>query len=115
MPPRAPKACGHIGCTKLVRDGGRKCEDHRTAWANTGKTWDRSNTKARRELRAAVFKAARWQCQIRTLNVCVITATILDRVDNKRGYERDNCQAACRPCHDRKSSKEGHEARGHRV
>lgn len=112
---RAPHVCGEIGCTALVYGSARKCPNHTVAWANTGSSVNRSDTKARRTLRDKVFRRDGYLCRIRYPDICVGIAKDLDRVDNLQGYSMSNCQAACRPCHRRKSSYEGHAARGHRV
>lgn len=99
----------------LVPSGTRYCPQHTVPWENYGSSPERSDTAAHRALKRTVLKDARYQCQIHYPDICDRFATQLDRIDNRKGYSRNNCQAACVPCHKRKSSLEGHEAQGHNV
>lgn len=76
------------------------------------------DTEAHRMLHSRVFGRAGWRCEIGYPDICTGAADELDcRVPLSRGgvYSDANCQAACTPCHRRKSSLEGHEAAGHDV
>lgn len=113
--PRAPKICNERGCTTLVYEQGkRKCAEHYVPWQ--GKSFDkrRKDTEDHRRMRQRVLGRAGFRCQVKHLG-CVGTATQVDRVDNTRGYSDDNCQATCVPCHEWKTSMEGHAAQGHRT
>jgi 5-methylcytosine-specific restriction enzyme A len=113
-PPRAPKVCGHATCHLLARDGGRYCPEHHKIWKRGNV--NRVDTTERRTMKARVLRNAGNRCQIGYLNICIGTATQVDRIDNTRGYEDDNnLAAACQPCHQRKSSNEGNAAQGHRT
>ena len=55
-------------------------------------------------------------CQLRYPGICIGTATRCDHIVavGLGGADTDdNCQGACKPCHDRKTSAEGHIAAGH--
>lgn len=107
--PRAPKHCGINGCTVLVHNG-QRCPDHQHRW---GKGNPRTSTTAHRARRLRVLKRDRYQCQLR-YDCCIGTATIADHtVALALGGTDEVMQAACKPCHDRKSSREGHLAQGH--
>jgi len=117
MTPRGPKICNELGCPTLVYDGKRKCDVHYKPWPNSHAraTVSRSDDDARRRLRSRVFGAAGWRCQIGYSDICTRRAKVLDRVDNLKGYTDANCQAACVACSDRKTSLEGHEAKGDSI
>jgi 5-methylcytosine-specific restriction protein A len=111
--PRAPKYCGKRDCYQLVT-GASYCEQHAHNW---GKGNPRTSDPRHRAWRKTVLDKAHWRCQIRYADICVGAATIADHITATAfgGAEFDpfNGQGACRPCHDRKSSDEGHIARGH--
>ena len=108
---RAPKHCGIQGCQVVVPAGAR-CPKHQHGW---GKGNPRTGTTAHRERRARVLTRDNYQCQLR-YSGCIGTATIADHTTALAlgGTDTDTAmQAACKPCHDRKSSREGHLAQGH--
>lgn len=120
MAKRAPKICGKRldgrSCSKLVDDGGKYCDEHRqSGWSThpTTKPWaERKDGRTGSTLRAYIFARDGYRCRIDGPS-CTWSATHLDRIDNSKGYTRDNCQAACGPCNQWKASYEGHAARGH--
>lgn len=61
--------------------------------------------------RLAALRRAQWRCEIR-LEGCAGSASEVDHVD---GIAQDpghkNLRAACKPCHRKVSSKQGHSAR----
>jgi hypothetical protein len=116
MSSRAPKICAEIGCAELVHEPGkRKCPTHYKPWANKAFDKRRTDTAARARLRDRVLGRAGYRCQIRKPDRCVVMASDVDRIDNTLGYDDFNCQAACEPCHQWKTSMEGHAAMGHRT
>ena len=115
---RAPRVCNFIGCPNLVHDETRRrCDDHYVPWPNSHAraTVNRNPTNQHSRLRSRVFGAAGWRCQIHYPDICTRRAKVLDRVDNLKGYTDANCQAACQACSDRKTSREGHRAKGDSV
>ena len=107
-----------MGCIELVR-GKTYCDEHerQRGWQrNTGVT--RTDTTAHRKRRLRVLARDNHQCQLRYPGICVGTATVCDHITPlaEGGADTDaGCQAACLPCHNRKTSQEGHRARGHTV
>lgn len=108
--PRAPKVCNENGCAALIYDGKRRCEKHYKPWSGAHAAFDRSDTKARKTLRRKVFDRDGGMCRLKYPG-CLQLATEIDRVNHVVGYSLSNCQAVCRPCHQRKSSREGHASR----
>jgi HNH endonuclease len=94
---------------------GQRCPEHRHGW---GKGNPRTNTRAHRNRRERILQRDHHQCQIRYEGICIGHATIADHVLALAlgGQDTDDAmQAACAPCHNRKSSIEGHKAQGHRT
>lgn len=54
------------------------------------------------------------QCQIRTPELCIGVATECDHVGNRLDHSDANMRAACRPCHQARSSHQGGVAEGER-
>lgn len=109
---RAKKHCGIQGCTQLVRPGTR-CPQHQHGW---GKGAQRTGTTTHQARRLRVLARDRHLCQLR-YDCCITQATVCDHTLalGLGGTDTDdNCQAACRPCSNRKSSAEGHTAQGHK-
>lgn len=110
--PRAPKPCAAAGCTTLVPGGTRNCPQHASRW---GKGADRVSTTA----------GKRWSKQVRDrdqrcmiqLPGCTGTPDTADHIHpvafGGPQYDLNNGQAACWHCHNRKSSREGHQSQGH--
>jgi 5-methylcytosine-specific restriction protein A len=108
--------CGERDCLALVR-GAVYCEQHSKAW-HGGQQSGRLKTAAYERMRQRVLGRAGYHCQILYSDICIGAATEADHiVPVFEGGTRDeaNMQAACRPCHARKSSLEGHRAAGHSV
>lgn len=75
----------------------------------------RQNNAGHRSFKADVLRRDEYRCKIDYPGACIGMATQVDRIDNAGGYTFDNCQSACEPCHIKKTSREGHAARGHSV
>lgn len=112
---RAPKVCAHPGCTNLTTTG--RCTQHPRphGW---GRGNPRTSTPQHRAWRRQVLDRAGWWCQIQYPGICVGHATIADHIVATAfggpEYDLDNGQAACRPCHNRKSAIEGNLAKERR-
>lgn len=113
-PPRAKKMCGRAGCTRIVPNGVRYCDEHRRERQWQGSSISREDDNARRRLRSKIL-ARDPHCKIGYADICTGTATEVDRIDNNLGYTWENLQGSCRSCNQRKASMEGHLALGHRV
>lgn len=75
--------------------------------------WTGSTRRARlprgwTRLRLAVLERDGYVCQLSYPYICVRTATQVDHVVNNDDHSISNLQAACSPCHGRKSAREGH-------
>ena len=111
--PRAPRVCGEPNCTVLVHDSKRKCAVHYKPFGGRGGTSSRTTTSDHRARRLRVLGRARYQCEVRYEGICLGRATDCDHIRplSEGGSDTDwNSQAACRPCHSRKSSIEGRRA-----
>ncbi len=114
MTSRAPKCCAEVGCTAIVGGGGNRCPEHvnRQPWARHGV--DRSDTAARRRMKARVFRRCGGRCEIGDTG-CTGAAAEVDRINSMLGYVDSNVQGCCRNCHAKKTSREGNLAQGNRV
>lgn len=116
---RAPRACNHIGCPHLVRGTARYCPIHKPEHQWQGSGGDRrSGTASHKQRRLRVLRRDGYQCHWRFEPICLGTADQLDHVValSEGGQDTDaNCVSSCKPCHLRRSSMQGHRARGHRV
>ncbi|AOQ28562.1 HNH endonuclease [Mycobacterium phage WillSterrel] len=110
--PRAPKVCRHAGCTTLTTTG--TCPQHTThRWGNGAR---RTTTAAHKAWSKAV-RERDGRCMIQ-LPGCTGGADTADHIHPVAfgGDELSlaNGRAACWHCHNRKSSREGHRAQGHK-
>ena len=55
-----------------------------------------------------VLQEADFVCELRIEGVCVGWATEVDHINRGDDHSRENLRAACRRCHAKKSSAEGH-------
>lgn len=81
------------------------------AWGTDSRA--RTTTVRHRVQRKRILVRDNHQCQLRYQGCCIGRATEMDhRVNVAAGGSNrdDNMQAACRPCHARKSSQEGNAA-----
>ncbi|WP_301120312.1 HNH endonuclease [Mycolicibacterium fortuitum] len=112
--PRAPKYCGHQGCTTLVT-GKSRCHDH-SGWKTSPRTASagRTSTAHWKQQRAKALQRDGHQCQIRGPR-CTIQATQVDHIiPVSQGGTDDltNLASACHNCHAAKTAREAAAARG---
>lgn len=110
--PRAPRKCPKKDCPNLITSTAY-CPEHTThGWINGGRP--RTTTTAHRAWAAQVLDRDNHQCRIQRRG-CLWVATTADHVtpiaEGGAEFDLDNGQAACRPCHAKKSSEEGNRAR----
>jgi 5-methylcytosine-specific restriction enzyme A len=55
------------------------------------------------------------RCQIRTPELCIGEATECDHIGDRLDHSDANMRAACRPCHQDRSSRQGGQAAGQRA
>lgn len=61
-----------------------------------------------RDIRRRILERDNHTCQIRLLG-CLVTASDVDHIVRGDDHSIENLRAACRKCHDRKSSAEGND------
>lgn len=110
--PRAPRKCPKQGCEQRITNT-RYCEAHTEHhWVNGGTP--RTTTPEHREQRLRILDRDNRTCQLRYPRRCIGVATEMDhRIPVHLGGtdNDDNMQSACEPCHAKKSSDEGNQAR----
>lgn len=75
-----------------------------TRRVSLGKTYFRN--------RAIVMKRDGWRCQLQTPGVCIGTATECDHKGDRLDHRPEAMRAACKPCHQLRSSGQGGQAAG---
>lgn len=65
--------------------------------------------------RAKVMRRDGGQCQLRTPGVCVGEATDCDHIGDRLDHRPENMRAACNPCHQARSSRQGGQSSGVRA
>jgi 5-methylcytosine-specific restriction protein A len=113
MMPRAPKKCTHPECeTRVI--GKARCPEHPVIkWKSGGQS--RTSTAEHRAWRKFVLDRDHWWCKIKG-PTCTGRAKQADHkvpvaIAPHLEYDVENGQAACDPCHARKTAMEGVSAR----
>jgi len=65
-------------------------------------------------VRWAVLQRDQHRCQIQLPDVCIGTASEVDHVGDRRDHDPARLRAACKPCHQHRSSRQGGVAEGER-
>lgn len=111
MPYKPNTPCKHLGCPKLVPSGERYCVDHKELHKDeirsaASRGYDRRWQKAR-----LLFLKANPLC-VKCMEAGVYTkATVVDHIvphrgDQKLFWDKNNWQALCKKCHDKKTGRE---------
>jgi len=105
-------------CTKRAEDGGSRCADHKRphGWGDGGNSHrtNKTNTAEWKRIRAAVLHRDKGVCQLRLAGVCEFVAREVDHIISDADGGRndlDNLRAACQPCHRKRTSQQGHQAK----
>lgn len=114
--PRALKHCGYKGCKTLVPGSQGRCAEHSERWQRKGT--QRTNSQQHRAWAAAIRKRDPY-CRIRYPDICTHITQQADHIipvaQGGAEFDLANGQGACRACHQRKSSREGHFGAGHQA
>ena len=111
MPTKPKVPCRHPGCPNLVPSSTKYCDVHRpmhpeevraASARGYGKAWQR---ESRRFLQAHPL-CVRCAEQGRYVKATVVDHIIPHRGDRNLFWDRNNWQALCKPCHDRKTFSE---------
>lgn len=111
MPKRPNTPCKHPGCPKLVPYGNKYCEDHKPLHTEEVRSaysrgYNRQWQKASRS-----FLHSHPLCECCKAKGIYTKATVVDHIIPHRGnrelfWNRDNWQALCKQCHDKKTMTE---------
>ena len=108
MPSKPKVPCQHPGCAELITPGTKFCEKHKAlhpevirsaASRGYGRQWQ----KASKKYLAAHPLCVRCMERGRYRKATVVDHIIPHRGDETLFWDRDNWQALCKPCHDRKT------------
>lgn len=106
--PRAPRKCSWSNCENRIANT-RYCAEHTVhGWTGQSHTSDARHQTWRK----AVLKRDKGMCQIKDTG-CTHRATEADHILNVKSggtYDLENGQAACSPCHKKKTQRESIEA-----
>lgn len=111
MPKRPNTPCKHPGCPKLVPYGNKYCDEHKSLHTEDvrgayARGYNRQWQKA-----SKVFLHSHPLCESCKAKGRYTKATVVDHIIPHRGnrelfWNRDNWQALCKQCHDRKTMTE---------
>ena len=108
MPTKPKVSCRHPGCPELVDVGKKYCEKHKqlhpeeirsAASRGYGRAWQ----KASRQYLAAHPLCVKCMAEGRYTKATVVDHIKPHRGDRELFWDRDNWQALCKRCHDRKT------------
>ena len=108
MPTKPKVSCRHPGCPELVDAGKKYCEKHKplhpeeirsAASRGYGRAWQ----KASRQYLAAHPLCVKCMAEGRYTKATVVDHIKPHRGDRELFWDRDNWQALCKRCHDRKT------------
>ena len=111
MPTKPKVPCKHPGCAALVPSGQKYCERHRALHPEEvrsasdrgyGAAWQ----KARKQFLHTHPLCVECQKEGRYVKATVVDHIVPHRGDQKLFWDRNNWQALCKRCHDRKTMTE---------
>ena len=113
MPYQPPTCCKHGCCNKLVPYGQRYCDIHKSLHTKDRESASKRGYNSRwQKAREAYLKAHPLcvKCMAKQ-PAQYVEATVVDHIiphrgDQKLFWDRNNWQALCKPCHDKKTGEE---------
>ena len=108
MPYKSKHPCSQDGCPKLIPYGQRYCEEHKKMHPEVMRLSSTRGYSSRWRRESKIFLKAHPLCAICQKNGRYTQATVVDHIIPHRGdqtlfWDRENWQALCKPCHDRKT------------
>lgn len=117
--PKAPSRCSPTCPKRIIKYG--KCEDHqpvKVPWENKRERPFLSSPEWQRQRRRVLYRDNEHNggCQLQIPGVCSHYATQVDHkmptwYTGQEQVEDEDLQGVCKPCHDKKSSFEGVQAK----
>lgn len=108
MPSRPKVPCRHPGCPELVQAGTKYCEKHKPLHPEEIRSAGSRGYGRQWQKAARAYLAAHPLCVRCMAEGRYTRATVVDHIKPHRGdqtlfWDRDNWQALCKSCHDRKT------------
>lgn len=108
MPYKPLHPCGYPGCPELIPTGNRYCEQHKRACQDGNKSAASRGYGSKWRKASRQFLESHPLCVECLKNGILTKATVVDHVIPHRGnpelfWDKDNWQALCKRCHDRKT------------
>ena len=108
MPSKPKVPCRHPGCAELVDPGTKYCEKHKPMHPEEVRSaadrgYNRAWQKARKQYLQANPLCVMCLKEGKYRKATVVDHIIPHRGDEKLFWDRDNWQALCKKCHDRKT------------
>ena len=111
MPYKSLVPCRHPGCAALVNPGQKYCDEHKKLHPEEVRSasrrgYDSKWQKARKQFLSANPLCTECLKNGRFEKATVVDHTIPHRGDPKLFWDKDNWQALCKSCHDKKTGRE---------
>lgn len=111
MPRRPNTPCKHPGCAQLVPYGQTYCDEHAPLHAHDTRSTKEKGYDSRWQAARKAYLHSHPLCVRCQAEGRLTRATVVDHIIPHRGdpalfWDRDNWQALCKSCHDRKTMTE---------
>lgn len=111
MPYRPNIPCKHPGCGKLVAYGQKYCDEHKPLHPEAKRSASSRGYTSKWQKESRRYLRDNPLCVMCKANGRFVEATVVDHIiphrDNQKLFwDKNNWQALCKPCHDKKTGTE---------
>ena len=111
MPYRPKIPCKHTGCGNLVAPGQKYCDEHKALHTDTSRSVNKRGYTSKWQHESKRYLRDNPLCVKCKANGKFAEATVVDHIVPHRGnqklfWDKNNWQALCKSCHDRKTRTE---------
>lgn len=108
MPYRPNIPCKHPGCGKLVAYGQKYCDEHKPLHPEAKRSASSRGYTSKWQKESRRYLRDNPLCVMCKANGRFVEATVVDHIVPHRGnqklfWDKNNWQALCKPCHDKKN------------